>query len=266
MTTNENNPVAPIDPPLVEGGGSNIDDVTSPEQLEIESGGEAPEAPVAPPEPDPTVQGNAMGAQGAPQELPGQQPLPGLQPQQDPSYTPDQIREMQERNTQYEKQQWEQQLGQQAARYKVSLENEGIAPDTADQLARSWMQQQAQQEQINQEYSTQLGNQEGRIAAAIHFSQESGSISADQANFMRDLLKEASPDAMRQKANQIQSIKAKDARIAELEQGTVPPQNFDNSQGSPDASASNDRLVDAYNNGDRSPAAVEAARRMTFGS
>ena len=72
--------------------------------------------------------------------------------------------------------------------------------------------------------------------------------------------------AMRQKANQIQSIKAKDARIAELEQGTVPPQNFDNSQGSPDASASNDRLVDAYNNGDRSPAAVEAARRMTFGS
>jgi hypothetical protein len=46
----------------------------------------------------------------------------------------------------------------------------------------------------------------------------------------------------------------------------VPPQTFDNSQGAAEATSNQDRLLEAYNNGDRSEAAVRAARRLALGS
>ena len=266
MTTNENNPVVESDAPVGQ-------DLTSPEQLAIESGLDdapvAPETPATPEvetQPDGAVQGNAMGAQGAPQELPGQQPLPEQQPQATPTLSPQQIQQMQQRNTQMEEQQFFQGLGKAAHQYKSNLEDQGVSPDVADGLATNWIKEVSSQRERDKQFADMMGNQAGSVQATLHFAQKYGFIDANSASVFNQLLQAQSPADMESMAKKMQSDRAKDARIAELEQGTVPPQNFDNSQGSPDASASNDRLIDAYNNGDRSPAAVEAVRRMTFGS
>ena len=74
-----------------------------------------------------------------------------------------------------------------------------------------------------------------------------------------------SPDQMEREAARLKADRAKDAELAQLRQGQVQPQTFDNSQGSAEASTSEDRLINAYLNGDRSEAAVKAARNLTFG-
>ena len=66
---------------------------------------------------------------------------------------------------------------------------------------------------------------------------------------------------MEEAAKRIKDIRAKDARIAELEAKLVPPQEFDSSQSTPGASNSEDSWLDKYNSGDRSPNALAAARR-----
>ena len=56
------------------------------------------------------------------------------------------------------------------------------------------------------------------------------------------------------------------AENAKLKQGRVAPQTFDNSQGSAEATSNQDRLLEAYISGDRSEAAIKAARRLALGN
>jgi len=56
------------------------------------------------------------------------------------------------------------------------------------------------------------------------------------------------------------------AENTRLKQGRVSPQTFDNSQGAAEATSNQDRLLDAYINGDRSEAAIRAAKRISMGN
>ena len=67
-------------------------------------------------------------------------------------------------------------------------------------------------------------------------------------------------------AKRIKEDRALRTENAQLKQGRVAPQTFDNSQGSAEVSTNDDRLLDAYLAGDRSDAAVRAARKLTFGA
>ena len=70
---------------------------------------------------------------------------------------------------------------------------------------------------------------------------------------------------MEREAARMQKDRKTEAELTKLRQGQVQPQTFDSSQGSAEASTSNDRLLKAYENGDRSEAAVRAARNLTLG-
>ena len=62
-------------------------------------------------------------------------------------------------------------------------------------------------------------------------------------------------------AKKLASDRQKDARIAELEAQLVPSQSFNDNQSTPAASNDEDRWLERYNDGDRSPQAQAAARR-----
>ena len=71
---------------------------------------------------------------------------------------------------------------------------------------------------------------------------------------------------MEKEANRMKRERALLAENARLKQGRVAPQTFDNSQGSAEVTTNQDRLLEAYINGDRSEAAVKAARFLTLGT
>ena len=102
--------------------------------------------------------------------------------------------------------------------------------------------------------------------AALHFMEKNGLADKQFVADYQALLNSADPQQMEREAQRMKKERDTDAELARLRQGQVPPQTFDNSQGAAEASTSDDRLLTAYLNGDRSQAATEAARRMTFGS
>ena len=95
---------------------------------------------------------------------------------------------------------------------------------------------------------------------------ENGLIPKEVVNDINVLLRSQSPDAMKYEAQRMSELRGTKAELTRLKQGQVAPQTFDNSQGSAEATTNEGRLVDAYLAGDRSEAAVKAARKLTFGS
>lgn len=272
MTTNENAPeVTPEAPPAVGGETTGITDLTSSDQLGIESGSdtatpEAPEAPevtTAPAEPDTPLPGNETSAQPAPQEVNTE---PSLPPQPQPQVSQQQVQELEQRRQQQAQMEFEQNLGKNAAGFEKQLTESGYMPEHARAEARRYVQNQMQLAEQDQKAVQLLGYVEGRQEAALHFMQQNDLISKDVVDTYRQLVSTSNPDEMKQSAERMKKDRATEAELTRLRQGQVPAQTFDNSQGSAEASTSDDRLIEAYLNGDRSPAATEAARRKTFGS
>ena len=178
-------------------------------------------------------------------------------PQDDGKTTEDRLRELETKNAEYEQQQQQSQLQAQASQYAQQLERQGYLPDQANQIATNWMAQQSRETQLAQQQQDQIRYIQGQAAAAEHFATKYDLKLSDLA----ELKKYDSPPAMEEAARRIKDIRAKDARIAELEAKLVPPQEFDSSQSTPGASNSEDSWLDKYNSGDRSPNALAAARR-----
>ena len=85
------------------------------------------------------------------------------------------------------------------------------------------------------------------------------------ADFMA-LQQAQSPADMEREAARMKRERALVAENARLRQGRVAPQTFDNSQGSAEVTTNQDRLLQAYRRGDRSTAASEAAKKVSFGA
>ncbi len=159
-----------------------------------------------------------------------------------------------------------QSLAQKAQNYEKQLQDQGLLPDIARQQTRQMLQYENKlYEQDKQSYEL-LAYAEGRNIAALQIGVEHGLIPKEVVNDINVLLQAQSPAAMKYEAARMKELRQTRAENTRLKQGQVPPQTFDNSQGSAEAVTSQDRLIDAYLNGDRSEAAVQAAKRLTFGS
>ena len=176
------------------------------------------------------------------------------------------LEELGRRRREEEEVQRKQQLLQRARAEEQSLLNDGFLPEQARRQVNKMVSYENKIHEVEKKSMELLQFAEGRNNAALHFGVKHGLIPKEVVDDINVLLRSQSPDSMEFEAKRMSELRQTRAEISRLKQGQVKPQTFDNSQGSAEAVNSEDRLIDAYLNGDRSEAAVQAAKRLTFGS
>ena len=241
-----------IDSPEIETIVSETEESTDGGQTEAPEGSPSGDAPVvtdvAPSEPQAVQQ-------------PAQQPVAQVDEQ-----TMQAINELQQRKEADVKREWEQAVGKKARSYERQLNDAGYMPEQARDQARRYIQQEQKFRKQEKETTDMLGYVEGRQAAAVHYMKKHGLANQQMLDDLIALQRTNSPDAMEKEANRMKRERALLAENARLKQGRVSPQTFDNSQGSAEVTTNQDRLLERYINGDRSEAAVKAARFLTLGT
>ena len=174
--------------------------------------------------------------------------------------------EIQRRRAEEDNRIWKDRVGNEAREFQKTLEGQGYLPDHAKEQAKRLIQTRHQQNVLEQRSDMMLKETEGRHLATIHYMKLHGLIDEETANIYNSLQQSIDTDQMDREVQRIKKDRDIQSELTTLRQGRVSPQTFDSSQGSTEASTSESRLAQAYRDGDRSPAAVEAARRMTFGS
>ena len=149
-------------------------------------------------------------------------------------------------------------LEQEALQMEQQLLNQGLTQDDAKQQTMGHLQNRVTQ--IQQAQQSQLDGQraQGKRNASIHFAKKYNL----GLNDLGQLERAGDPKAMEQIAKDISTMAAKDKEIAELKARLNPQQQFDSNTPSPAAATNDDRLLDAYLNGDRSEAATAAAAKL----
>ena len=242
-----------------------VTDITPPEPVESE----------APPEPvvEEAEETPSPEAEAAPTEVEATQPPP---PEASPQVSLEQQRaeiqrqmemnELGQRRVQEQEQQRRQAMIQQAKQYEQNLLDEGLLPEQARKQTRQMVRYENRMQEQETKASRLLQFAEGRNIAALQLGMKHGLIPKQVVEDINVLLRSNSPDAMDFEAKRMAELRSTRAELSRLKQGQVQPQTFDNSQGSAEATTNESRLVDAYLAGDRSEAAVNAAKRLTFGS
>ena len=139
-------------------------------------------------------------------------------------------------------------------------------PEQAKEQARQYVRQEQRFQKQQEEASNMVGFLQGRQAAAVHYMKKHGLADQQMLDDFIAIQQANTPAEMEKEVKRIRSDRDLRAENARLKQGRVPPQTFDNSQGAAEVSSNDNRLLDAYNNGDRSEAAVRAARRLALGA
>ena len=139
-------------------------------------------------------------------------------------------------------------------------------PEQARDQAKRYVQQEQKFRKQEEESANMVGYVQGRQSAAVHFMKKHGLANRQMLDDLMALQQTNSPAEMEKEAQRMKNDRALRAENARLKQGRVAPQAFDNSQGAAEASSNDNRLLDAYNSGDRSEAAIRAARRLALGS
>jgi hypothetical protein len=226
--------------------------------------GESP--PEVPDTPDTAFSGDTQVApervSGSPVDTAVDQPPPQARPQIDERA----IAELQQRRAAEQERTWRDTVGRQARQYERQLHEAGYMPEQARDQAKRYIQQEQKFRKQDEEAAGMIGHIQGRQLAAVHFMQKHGLANKQMLDDLMALQQTGSPAEMEKEAMRMKSDRALRAENAQLKQGRVSPQTFDNSQGSAEATTNRDRLLEAYINGDRSDAAVNAARSMTYGS
>jgi len=184
--------------------------------------------------------------------VPDMTPVPAT-----PQYTPEQISKMQKDAAQYEQVQMRTQIQQQADTYKKQLESQGFLPEHADHAANYYIQSQQQQMTLMQQ-----AEQYGQYVQGMHSAAEKFAVQYKLSiEDLATLRQSQTPEAMEQTAKKMAADRERDDELARFRQSKVPAQNFDNSQGNPQVAANEGSWLDRYNDGDRSPSAISAAKR-----
>ena len=221
----------------------------------------ATEAPEGSPSGDAPVVADVAPSKPEAVQQPIQQPVAQIDVQ-----TQQAINELQQRREADVKRQWEEAVGQKARSYERQLHDAGYMPEQARDQARRYIQQEQKFQKQERETSDMLGYVEGRQAAAVHYMKKHGLANQQMLDDLIALQRTTSPDDMEKEANRMKRERALLAENARLKQGRVSPQTFDNSQGSAEVTTNQDKLFERYINGDRSEAAVKAARFLTLGT
>ena len=139
-------------------------------------------------------------------------------------------------------------------------------PDQARDQARRYVAQEQKFRKQEQDSADMLGYVQGKQAAAVHYMKQHGLANKQMLDDLLALQAANTPQDMEREAKRMKRERELVAENARLKQGRVAPQTFDNSQGSAEATSNQDRLLEAYIGGDRSEAAVKAARRLAMGT
>jgi hypothetical protein len=213
----------------------------------------------------PTAQEAPMEqATPASREAPAEAPAPAPPPlPEDAQRQISELHRMREANAQKE---WEGQTLRKARALEQRAQEQGSDPHSSRQMARQYISHQRDIKDRDRKSGELIGFVEGRQNAALHFAQKHKLLSRQAVDDLGALVQSRSPQEMDLEARRISHARNQDAEISRLKQGQVAPQTFDNSQGSAEATSNSTRLLDAYLAGDRSQAAIAAARKLTLGS
>jgi hypothetical protein len=184
---------------------------------------------------------------------------------QQPQVDQQAINELRQRREADSEREWKEAIGQRARSYEQSLLDSGYMQEQARDQARRYIQQEQKFRKQERESSDMLGFLEGRHAAAQYFLKKYGLANQQMLDDYSALQSATTPQEMEKEAKRMKRERALIAENARLKQGRVTPQTFDNSQGSAEVTTNQERLLEAYINGDRSEAAVKAARLLTLG-
>ena len=179
-----------------------------------------------------------------------QAPAPAAPPRQD-------YEALQAKAAQYEQVRMQQAIQQQASQYQQQLVSQGYDPQQAQQAAQAYMQTQAVQADLVRKAEEYGQHIQGRQAYAEQMAVKYNLNLADLPN----LRNATSPQDMEAKAREMSGRRKEQGELARLRQAQVPAQQFDNSQGTPTVPSNEGSALDAYNAGDRSARAVQAARK-----
>jgi hypothetical protein len=212
----------------------------------------------------------------APQEAPAAEeppasevapvPIDTVSPVQQSDANQQAVEELQRQRQVTAQKEWEQQVFKQAQGVEKQAMDRGADPQTARQLARQFVSGRKEIRDHDTKSVEVLAHVEGRQNAAMHYAQKHKLIGKQAADDLMMLARTRSPQEMDIEAQRIAQLRSQAAEITRLKQGRVAPQAFDNSQGSAESTTNTQRLVDQYNNGDRSEAAVSAVRKLVLGN
>ena len=199
-------------------------------------------------------------------EIETESSVPQQPAQRAPQVDQQAINELQQRRAADQQREWRERVTRTAQGYERQLQEAGYMPEQARDQARRYVAQEQKFKKHEDETAEMVGYVQGKQAAAIHFMKQQGLANQQMIEDFMALQMANTPAEMEREAKRMKRERGLIAENARLKQGRVPPQTFDNSQGAAEATSNQDRLLEAYNNGDRSEAAVRAARRMAFGA
>lgn len=162
---------------------------------------------------------------------------------------------LQKQVMQYEVEKQRQAIESEAVRYNSALVEQGMEQAQADQMTQQLKQSRVNEQQYNQNIQNLDAYYKGKFNAAMVIGEKHG-ISP------KELIAYDNPQDMEKHASSQSEVSKLKAEIAKLKKGQVPAQQYDNSQAPAEGSTSEQRLLDKYNAGDRSPDAVAAAKRI----
>ena len=164
------------------------------------------------------------------------------------------LQQTQQRLAQVEQQNQQSQLLYEAENYKQQLAQQGYSNDQIQHAADTYYQSRVQQVQTEQNYQRGIQFKEGQFKASLQFGKK---FNVDP----EVLLKYQNPQEMEQAAKHMSEVRALKDENARLKKGQVPSQSYDNNTAPANASSSEERLLDLYNQGVRNPETDAAARR-----
>ena len=164
------------------------------------------------------------------------------------------LEKTQQRLAQVEQQNQQSQLLYEAENYKQQLAQQGYSNEQIQHAADTYYQSRVQQVQTEQNYQRGIQFKEGQFKASLQFGKK---FNVDP----EVLLKYQNPQEMEQAAKHMSEVRALKEENARLKKGQVPSQSYDNNTAPANASSSEERLLDLYNQGVRNPETDAAARR-----
>lgn len=204
-------------------------------------------------EPTPSTTPESVAETPAPVTTPDPTPAPDLDAQRI-----ELERKQEEYRLSQQRDQMIQNLEREAMQMEQQLLDQGHTQDDAKQQTMGHLQNRVGQIQQQQQAQLQNDMAQGKRNASIHFAKKYnlGLEGISQLEVAGD------PKQMEQIAKDMSMMAAKDKEIAELKARLNPQQTFDSNTPTPAAATNEDRLLDAYLNGDRSDAATAAAAKL----
>ena len=229
--------------------------------FESESQAETPlDTPIAEPEPQGAItQDTPVPADDIPA------PTTAVTPPVTPTETSDisqvqqQMAEQQRKMAEMERERTVASLEKEALDMEHRLTEQGLTESEARSQTMSHLQTKVNQIQLEEQQTAQRQIQEGKQNASIHYAKQYGLTIDDLA----DLQRATTEPEMKAIAENKSLIRKQAAEIDALKRGQVAPQQLDNNSPSPAVGqSSNDRLLDMYNEGVRTPEVVAAVARL----